>query len=341
MSAHDLIFVTGASGFLAKHIVLKLLGAGCAVRGSVRGERQAQAVRDAVLSLAGEAAASRLSFATLDLLKDEGWAEAMQECDALIHTASPFVITERDNPDALIRPAVDGTLRALMAARAAGIERVVLTSSVVAVQGAISPDRSDPYTEADWSDPDDPRLDLYARSKTLAERAAWDYAAQYGLQLTAINPGWILGRPLDRDFGTSVNLVARVLRGKDPMLPRLSFSVVDVEDVAEAHVRALRIPEAIGERIIVTTEGSLWFPDWGRALKERWPERRIATRTAPRFLLKLLSLFDREIRAALPRLDAPMTSSNEKARRLLGLEFTDARTALLKSAEFLIEEGLA
>jgi len=329
------VFVTGASGFLAKHIVLKLLEAGREVRASVRTAAKAEAVRKAVLPHLPPDAASRLSFVTLDLMRDAGWADALSGCVALIHTASPFPIKEPDEPMDVIRPALEGTMRALRAAQQAGVRRVVLTSSTVAVLGADS-HAGRPATESDWADTDKPGTGAYTRSKTLAERAAWDFVARAGkgIALTTINPGWILGPPLDEDYGSSISLVRRVLRGRDPMLPELGFVVVDVRDVAEMHVRALDRPQAIGERLLAVS-GSLSLPEWGRALKAAYPDRRIPTRTAPRFLLKVLSLFDGEIRAALPLLGQFPEASNQKARELLQMDFIPPKEALLASADWL------
>lgn len=330
------VLLTGASGFLAKHILLKLLAAGHQVRASVRMPARAEEVRRAVLPLLPAGAAAGLSFVTLDLLEDRGWTEALAGCRALIHTASPFPITEPARPEELIRPAVEGTLRALVAAQAAGVGRVVLTSSMVAVLWTGVQARR-PATEADWTDPDAPGTSSYARSKTLAERAAWDFVAGTGrdMALTTINPGWILGPPLDTDIGSSLALVGRVLRGRDPMLPELGFVVVDVRDVAEMHVRALERPEAAGERFIAAS-GSLWLTDWGKILKAAYPHRRIPTRTAPRWLLRGLALFDGEIRASLPILGFYPEAVNDKARRDLGIDFIPPREALLAAADWLV-----
>ena len=330
------VFVTGASGFLAKHIVLKLLEAGREVRASVRSAAKAEAVRKAVLPLLPPDAASRLSFVTLDLTRDAGWTDALTGCLALIHTASPFPIKEPDEPMDLIRPALEGTMRALRSAQDAGVKRVVLTSSTVAILGSDS-HAGRPATEVDWADTDRPGTSAYTRSKTLAERAAWDFVARAGkgIALTTINPGWILGPPLDADYGSSISLVRRVLRGRDPMLPELGFVVVDVRDVAEMHVCALDRPQSIGERLLAVS-GSLSLPEWGRALKAAYPDRGIPTRAAPRWLLRALALFDAEVRAALPLLGQFPEASNQKARELLQMDFVAPKEALLASADWLV-----
>lgn len=338
MSSAKRVVVTGASGFLGKHIVLALLRAGHSVRASVRNAAMAEQVRRAVLPHGDGEAGERLEFATLDLTRDAGWAEAMAGAAALIHTASPCPIAQPKNPDDLIRPAVDGTKRALCAARAAGVERVVLTSSAIAV---IQPWRRDGhvFTEDDWSDAAGLPAQPYARSKVIAERTAWEFAAREGLRLTVFNPTFILGPLLDDRFGSSMQLVRRVLRGRDPMLPRLGLSIVDVRDVAAAHVRALERDGTEGQRFILAS-GSLWLTDWGKVLKTLYPRRRMPTRAAPLPLLRLLALFDGEIRTALPSVGHMDELRSDKARRYLGIDFIPPDRALIAAAEALVSRGL-
>lgn len=335
----DPVFVTGASGFLAKHVVLTLLREGHGVHASIRDPKREDEVRAAVRPHLPDGAEGNLTFVTLDLTRDDGWKEAMQGCAALIHTASPFPISQPKHADDLIRPAVDGTGRALRAAKAADIDRVVLTSSTVSI---IDPARRDGhiYTEADWSDANGPPEAPYARSKVMAERTALEIAAAEGLRLTTINPSFILGPALDGQFGSSIGLVKRVLRGRDPMMPRLGFPVVDVRDVAEAHVRALTRQGAVGERFIASS-GSLWMTDWGRILKTVYPDRRMPTMAAPKPILRLLALFDGEIRAALPSVGHMEKVSSEKARNVLGIDFIPPDKALIAAAESLTSRGLA
>lgn len=338
MTRDDPVFVTGASGFLAKHVVLTLLRDGHAVRASVRDPARAEEVRQAVLPNLPAGAGDQLSFVTLDLTRDEGWERAMEDCAALIHTASPFPIAQPKAAEDLVRPAVDGTRRALTAAKAAGIDRVVLTSSTVAI---IDPDRHDGhvFTEDDWSDAKGRPEAPYARSKVMAERAAWEIASREGLKLTTINPSFILGPTLDSRFGSSLGLVRRILRGRDPMVPKLGFPVVDVRDVARAHADALAADEAAGQRFVVSA-GSLWMTEWGRILKTVYPGRRMPTMAAPRAILRLLALFDGEVRAALPSVGHMEEVSAEKARRILGIDFIPPDKALIAAAESLVSRGL-
>ena len=330
MSEH--VLLTGASGFIAKHILVRLLAAGHRLRATVRDPSKEAEVR----RLAPDAG-DRLGFVTLDLTRDEGWPAALDGITALVHTASPFPIAQPANEDELIRPAVDGTLRALRAAASAGVRRVVLTSSVAAImhQGSAAT-----QNESDWADQDVPGTTAYVKSKTLAERATWDFAAATpGLQLTVLNPSLVLGPPLDDTFGSSVGVVKRFLSGKDPFVPMMGMPLVDVRDVAEAHRRATERPETAGKRYIVSS-GSMWFTDMTRVLKDAYPARRIATRPAPKPLLRLLALFDREIRSILPEIGRMARVENSRARSELGIDFIPADKALLATAKALVDRGL-
>lgn len=326
------VFLTGISGFIAKHIAAKLLLAGHTVRGSVRRLDRADEVRAALLPVVGPDALQRLSFVALDLEKDEGWDTAMQGATALIHTASPFPVAQPKDPQVLIRPAVEGTLRALKAAVAAGITRVVLTSSTIAVTDTSVAGAQD---EANWCNPEAPDSSAYAQSKTLAERAAWAFAKANGLQLTTINPGFVMGPPLDGHYGSSIGVIGRILGGKDPMVPMLDFPVVDVRDVAEMHLRALERPDVGGLRILAVA-GNMTMPEMAATLKRAYPARRIATRVAPMFVLKLLALFDAQIRAILPAVGSFHPISNARAKTVLDMQFIAPEKALLASAEWLI-----
>ncbi|WP_136659668.1 aldehyde reductase [Nitratireductor sp. XY-223] len=344
MSNDQTIFVTGASGFIAEHIILQALEAGHRVRGSLRDMKKAAAIREALSGHLSQpdAAAERLDFVELDLSSDRGWNEALSGVDALIHTASPFPFAQPKDENAVIGPAVEGALRALRAASANGVKRVVLTSSGFAmIEKELEPGRTH-YNENDWSDPANPTSTPYSRSKTLAERAAWDFVAGEapGIGLTVINPAMVLGPPLDKNLSTSVQVIKRLLDGRDPALPNFGFPVVDVRDVAKAHLRALATPDAIGKRIIVSDD-FLWFVDMATAIKAAFPERKIVTRVAPNWLIRILALFDREIRPIAPVLGVKRAVSNEQARNLLGLDFIDARESAVESARFLIENRIA
>lgn len=343
MTKPQTVLLTGASGYIAKHIALKLLNAGYNVVGSVRSlSRSAEVVAALKPHLEStDDLDSRLRFVALDLNSDDGWAGAMIGVDILMHTASPFPIEQPKNEDDLIRPAVDGALRALRAANDAGIERVVMTSSAVAViEGDLPPGKS-AYDEADWSDPDRPGISPYSKSKTLAERAAWDFVRDHApdISLTTINPALVLGPPLDANFGSSVSLVQRVLRAKDPMLPRFGMGYVDVRDIAEMHVRCLDIPDSVGKRFL-GVERFIWFADIANILKQNFPDRRIVTRIAPNFVVRFLAIFDKSIRIVVPSLGKQMDFSNQRARDVLGIEFLAAPTSIAQTATYLIENDL-
>ncbi len=329
------VLLTGVSGFIAKRIAFDLLQAGHSVTGTLRSPAREAEVQAALRAHGlDEATLARLGFLTLDLTRDEGWREAMRGIDAVIHTASPFPLAQPKDENDLIRPAVEGTLRVLRAAEAAGVNRVVLTSSIEAVMHG---QKSGPVTEADWTDIRAATASAYTRSKTLAERAAWDFVANHPqMQLTAINPGMVLGTPMDRHTGSSISVIARLWRGKDPVVPDFRLPVTDIADVSAAHVAALDRPETAGERFIVA-DRFLSMPDMARILKEAYPQRRIATRVAPRPLLRLLALFDPEIRLILPWLDWQATLDNSKARGELGLAITPAKTSILATARHLAE----
>ena len=337
------VLVTGASGYIAKHIVLQLLEAGYAVRASLRSPAREAEVRNAVLphlANAGDAAA-RLSFVTLDLNSDAGWSEALAGVDALMHTASPFPLVQPSDLQELIRPAVDGTLRALRAARDAGVTRVVLTSSNAAISNT-EPPAGRPFDERDWSTPGYKTMTPYTASKLEAERAAWDFVQKEApqLELTVINPVFVLGPPLDKHYGTSIRVIERFLRGKDPMLPDMGFACVDVRDIALMHVRALSTPASVGQRIIGASQ-FLSFQDMAKVLKREFPQRRIPTMVAPHFVMKLLGIFDKAIASIIPALGRREDISNARAREMLGIEFRDPRIAVAEAARFLVEQKLA
>ncbi len=227
----ETVLLTGVSGFIAKHVALKLLNAGYDVRGTLRRLDRANEVHAALAPHLLEQA-GQLSLVQADLEADAGWAEAMAGVSAVVHTASPFPITQPKNPQDLIRPAVEGSRRVLAAAAAAGVTRIVLTSSVAAVVDLSKGEHL--QDEADWCDPSKDTVTAYEKSKTLAERAAWELAKARGLALTTINPAFVLGPPLDEHYGSSLGLVERFLKGKDPMVPPMGLAIVDVRDVARS-----------------------------------------------------------------------------------------------------------
>jgi dihydroflavonol-4-reductase len=333
----QLALITGVSGFIAKHIALRFLQAGWAVRGTLRSMDRAEEVLAALRPHLQDKALARLSFAKADLTSDIGWDEAAQGAHVLIHTASPFPLAQPKDPADLVRPAVEGTLRALRAAYRAGLRRAVVTSSTVAV---INENRHGVQDEDDWCDLTAPGTTAYAMSKTMAERAAWEFVAKEApdLQLTCINPGFVLGPPLDKHFGTSMNVVRRLLHGRDPMLPMIGFVCVDVRDVAEMHLRAVLQPETAGKRYLAAA-GSMTMPDMGLVLKSAYPHRRIATRAAPMLLLRVLAMFDPAVRGILPQIGQIAQVTNARAVREMGMRFIEPADALRASADWLISQN--
>lgn len=337
------VLLTGASGYIAKHITLQLLEAGYLVRGTVRNLSRSAEVTDAVRSHLSDASDldNRLTFVALDLNKDDGWDDAMVGIDVLMHTASPFPLAQPKDEDELIRPAVDGALRALNAAKAAGVKRVVLTSSTVAISGSQLPSGDTSFDETNWTDPTDPDVNAYGRSKTLAEQAAWAFVRDEapGMALTTINPAFVLGAPLDQNFGTSIEIIERLLKGKDPMLPDVGFGTVDVRDVAALHVSVIDKPETSGQRIMAV-DGFFSFASIARAVKTAYPNRKIPTRIAPNFLIKILGLFDPAIKAIIPSLGRIDKYDNARAIATLGHGMRQAPKAAVSSAAYLIDNKL-
>lgn len=337
------VLLTGASGYIGKHIALQLLNQGYEVRASVRNLSKSSEVIEAVTPhlLDKSNIESRLTFVELDLEKDFGWDAALKGIDVLMHTASPFPIASPKDENDLIRPAVDGTLRALKAAKKNGVKRIILTSSNAAVYGVDLPADKAAYDETHWTDVTHPigRV-AYTKSKTLAEKEAWEFIKNQApeIALTTINPVLVLGAPLDNNFGSSISVVERIMQGKDPMLPDLRFGIVDVRDVALMHVKAIKTEAATGERILASSE-TYSFVDIAKLIKSIYPKSKAKTALAPTLLIKLLSYFDGEIKSVLPLLGKPMITSNEKARKILGIKFIPVEVTIRESADYLVKNG--
>lgn len=336
------VLVTGATGFIAKHIVLQLLNTGYHVVGSVRSAARDAELRAAISPHLDDPSDldQRLKTVELDLNSDAGWGSAMHGIDILMHTASPFPMDQPKDEQDLIRPAVEGTRRALKAADTAGIKRVVLTSSTVSVASAPLPERGY-FMEDDWSDLTYRSTVSYTKSKTLAEQAAWDFVKSQApeMELTTINPGLVLGTPLDANYGTSIKIIERLMNGIDPMIPNFGFAVVDVKDVAAMHVKALNTPASIGQRLLCVSD-SAWFKDIADILAAEYPDRKIATLVAPDILMRVLGLFDKAIKSILPQLGDCPPVSNQKAQDILGMDFIPVEQAVKDSAAFLVSHGL-
>lgn len=335
------VLITGGSGFLGSRCIVHALAAGHRVRTTVRDPAREPQLR-ATLARAGVDAGDRLSLHAADLRRDEGWAQAAAGCDYALHVASPFPADIPRDENELIVPAREGTLRLLRAARDAGLRRVVLTSSFAAV-GYGHPPRAQAFDETVWSDTG-AALAPYVKSKTLAERAAWDFIAGEGagLELATVNPVGIFGPVLSDDYATSILLVKRLLDGALPGAPKLHFGVVDVRDVADLHLRAMTDPAARGERFLATAGDFLSVAGIAAILRsELGPAaRRVPSRTLPNWLVRLAALADPAVRQILPDLGKHKNASSAKARRLLGWNPRSAEEALVATARSLIELGL-
>jgi nucleoside-diphosphate-sugar epimerase len=335
------VLVTGGSGFIGSHCIIQLLAGGHTVRTTVRSLSREPDVR-AMLKVGGVDAGERLSFAAADLMNDAGWRETAAGCDFVLHVASPFPLGVPKHEDDLIVPAREGALRVLRAARESGVKRVVITSSFAAI-GYGHPPRTTPFDETDWTDLDGLHVGAYPKSKTIAERAAWDFIAREGgLELSVINPVAVFGPVLGPDFSTSIVLTQRLMDGGLPGLPRLQFGIVDVRDVADLHIRAMTNPAAKGERFLAVAGDFMSVADIARVLRSRLgaAASRVPTRTLPSWLVRLVAVADPSVRQIVFELDKVRNATGDKARRLLGWAPRSAEEAIVASAESLDRLGL-
>lgn len=340
--AGELVLVTGGSGFIGAHCILQLLQAGYQVRTTVRSLSREAEVR-AMLRQGGADPGERLTFAAADLTSDAGWPEAVAGCTYVLHVASPFPPAAPKNEDELIVPAREGALRVLRAARDAGVKRVVLTSSYAAI-GYGQPQQKAPFDEKNWTDPNGDDVRAYVKSKTLAERAAWDFIAKEGgaLELSVVNPVGVFGPVLGPDYSTSILLVQRLMDGAMPGCPRLWFGLVDVRDVADMHLRCMTDPAAKGERFLAVAGEFLSIVDIARTLKRRLgaAARRVPTMELPDFMVRLAAMRDPAVQQILPELGKRKDGSNAKARRVLGWAPRSNEECVVATAESLIALGL-
>jgi nucleoside-diphosphate-sugar epimerase len=335
------ILVTGGSGFIGSHSILQLLAAGHRVRTTVRSLEREGNVR-AMLKQGGTEPGDRVSFVAADLENDAGWAEAAVDCDYVLHVASPLPPNVPKHEDELIVPARDGALRVLRTARDAGVKRVVLTSSFAAIGYGHEPQKA-PFDETNWTNLNG-KLAAYVKSKTLAERAAWDFIAKEGggLELAVVNPVVVFGPVLGPDFSASVLLLQRLMNGGVPACPRLYFSVVDVRDVADLHIRAMTHPAAKGERFLAVAGDCMSILDIATVLRRRMGK---SARKAPRFqlpdwLVRIAAMGVPAVKQILPELGKIKNSTSEKARRMLGWAARSNEESIVATAESLVRLGL-
>ena len=332
----SVVLVTGGSGFIASHCIVQLLRAGYEVRTTVRNLKREGDVR-AMLKYGGAERADSVRIIAADLENDSGWVDAVAGCEYVLHVASPFPAKMPKHEDELIIPAREGALRVLRASRDAGVKRVVLTSSFAAI-GYGHP-RQMSFDETTWTNLDTPRLAPYPKSKTLAERAAWDFIASdaSGMELSVINPVAVFGPALGPDFSTSIHLVRRLLSGRVRAVPRLWFGIVDVRDVADLHLRAMTDPAARGERFLAVAGEFLSILEMAKLMKSRLGDagRKLPTRQLPDWMVRLAALRDPEVRQVLSELGKVKTATAAKARRLLGWAPRSSEEALLATAHSL------
>lgn len=333
------VLVTGGSGFVGSHVVLQLLQAGHAVRTTVRSEKRDAQVRAMMRS--ADVSESALTVASTDLERDTGWADAVRGCDYVVHVASPIPAAAPRTEDELIRPAREGTLRVLRAARDAGVRRVVLTSSCGAVYYR-HPPQATPFDETSWTNTDGD-MSAYVRSKALAERAAWEFMRSSGgdLELTVVNPTGIFGPLLGPDVSSSVELIVRLLKGM-PGCPRLFFGIVDVRDVADLHVRAMTHPAAAGERFIAAAGELMSMHDVAVVLRAHLGDdaRKVPTRELPNWLVRFASRFDATLKPLVPLLDSTRRATGAKAQRVLDWHPRSPEEAIVATARSLLAFGV-
>jgi len=332
----DKVLVTGATGFIGLHCIQQLLDQGYQVKGTVRSLSKKNEVIDSMKenSLHPE----NLTIVYADLLKDEGWNEAVEGCRYVLHVASPFVLEEPEHEDILIRPAVEGTLRVLNACKDNRVEKVVLTSSFAAI-GYGNEEKI--FDETDWSNTNS-TIGAYAKSKTLAEKAAWSFVSELQghdkFNLTVINPVAVTGPMLSNDIGTSNTLFIQLLDGSIPACPRIHIGFVDVRDVAKAHIFSMTAEKTNGERIIVSDK-EMFFAEMGRVLKDAGYDKS-PTREIPDFMLKFMALFIKKLSGMKRSVGRKVVSDKSKARELFDWEYITAEDSAVESAKQLESMGL-
>ncbi len=336
------VLVTGGSGFIAGHCIAQLLEQDFLVRTTVRSLGKEATVR-AVLGEAGVARGDNLSFVAADLTRDKGWAEAVADVDYVLHVASPVQPGRVENEADLIIPAREGTLRVLRAARHSGVTRVVLTSAFHAVSWG-HPHSDHTFTENDWTILDGPGVDAYAKSKTLAERAAWEFMAAEGgpMELATMLPVAVMGPVMGREVSGSNHIIQSMLNGEIPAFPRLFFPIVDVRDVAEAHLLAMTNPQAANQRFLLSNGQALEMKVIGATIKAELGEAaaRVPARSIPDVVVRIGALFSARFRTIAPDLGYAKKTSYEKAREVLGWTPRDPLETIVAAARSLVAKGL-
>ena len=330
------VLVTGATGYIGLHCIHQLLNQGYAVNGSVRSPERKDEIFEALKD--HNTPTENLSIFTFDLNDDEGWDQGMDGCDYLLHVASPIAL-ENHNEDFFVKPAVAGVQRAMKFAKKHNVKKVVLTSSVAAIFETI--ESKSYYDESDWSDPDSPAISHYAKSKTLAEKTAWEFVENenHPFELTVINPALVIGPSLSGDLGESNKAIVMVATGKMPVAVPLQFGYVDVRDVATAHILAMQNPASNGERFALA-EKDLWYKDVAKVLKGNGFDK-APTFAVPVWLAKILANFSKELKITLPYLGRLRSVKNtSKAKDILGWNPRPAEESIVEIAQQIQDMGL-
>ena len=334
----ETVLVTGGTGFIGLHCLQQLLDKGYKVRTTIRSESRKQEVMEAMKKHSSNC--ENLEFYIADLLKDDGWKEAVEGSKYVLHVASPFFLGEPENEDVFIKPAVEGTLRVLKACADDDVQKVVLTSSFAAV-GYGHPREKEVYTEEDWSSVDG-EISAYAKSKTLAEKAAWEFVENLEeskkFDLTVINPVAVTGPMLTSDIGSSNDFLLKLISGSMPACPKIHMGYIDVRDVAKAHIFSMTEEKTNGERIIVS-ENEMFFAEVGKTLNEAG-FKKSPTKELPNFLVKIMSFFVGELKTLISALDRRGDIDKTKAERFFNWEYISTEQSVTETAQQLQEMGL-
>ncbi|MCG8332562.1 MAG: aldehyde reductase [Chitinophagales bacterium] len=323
------VLLTGVSGYIGLHCAVELLKQGYAVKGSIRNLSKAQKLTNLIEKHVSPN--GNLEFCELDLLKDDGWEAAVADCDFVMHVASPFFSKVPKDENELIKPAVEGTLRALKAAHKAGIKRVVLTSSMVAMLGDVMGD--DNITQSSWTNTNAKHATAYLKSKTLAEKSAWEFVKGKEMELVTIHPGPVYGPTLSNNLsGESMTLFKRILTGELKQMINASINMSDVRDVAKIHVLALENGQANGQRFIVATETAHSYPGITKLLKSEGYEK-VGTGVAPNFMIRLLANFNSEMKGMLPYVGKKYEGDVSKTKAIFNWKPTSFEKMVLDTAK--------
>ena len=330
------VLVTGATGYIGLHCIHQLLNQGYAVNGSVRSPERKDEIFQALQN--HNTSTENLNIFTFDLNDDDGWDEGMEGCDYLLHVASPIALENHDE-DFFVKPAVAGVNRAMKFAKKHNLKKVVLTSSVAAIYETM--ESKSYYDENDWSDPENPAISHYSKSKTLAERAAWEFVENenHPFELAVINPALVIGPSLSGDLGESNKAIEMVATGKMPVAVPLQFGYVDVRDVAAAHILAMQNPSSNGERFALA-EKDLWYGDVAKVLRDNGFDK-APTLAVPVWLAKILAIFSKELKLAVPYLGRLRSVKNStKAKDILGWNPRPAEESIVQIAQQIQDMGL-